>query len=200
MRADFWCWGRGERVHYVCALVGERFPFSDNVIIRLEIAASAVKFFFWWCRENVTFPPEMNFRLGQNIFHFQFFFFFLGGGGGIWFFWWRPSASFQSVPLIAVNLEKNGIPLPFWWMTTTNTKRHQRRDSCEIFFSLLFQFFNSFRCSPDRYFLPTKRKKKKKKGKSATRFVIVIEWKRNRLRQKAHGLNRADWMQVDRFD
>lgn len=135
------------------------------------------------------------FQIGTKYFSFSIFF-----GGEIWFFWWHPSASFQSVPLIAVNLEKNGIPLPLWWMTTANTKRHQRRDSCASFFSLLFQFLNSFRCVAHRIvFLPTKRKKKKK-GKSATRFVIVIEWKRNRLRQKADGLNRADWMQVDRFD
>jgi hypothetical protein len=54
---------RGERAFFYLGL---------NVIIRLEIAASVVKFF--GDGENVAFPLEMNFRLEvENIFIFLTF-------------------------------------------------------------------------------------------------------------------------------
>lgn len=162
-----------------------RFPFSDSVIIPLEIAASAVKFF--GAGENVAFPLKMNFDCESDLTkrgHTKknIYFHFLG------VFWWRRPPGFNQFHW-SPSIWKNGIPR-LWWMTTANTKSLVWESSSFSLYSRFFFLLLLLLLTGS--FLPTKRKEK-----SATRLLLS---KKGAVCVKAHGLNRADWMRVDGFD
>jgi hypothetical protein len=98
-----------------------------------------------------------------------------------WVFLVAPSARFQSVPLIAVNLEeRNSSPL-------MDDDSQHKKVSCERVLLSLFipDFFGCCCCccSLGRFY------QTERKGKSTTRLLLS---KKGAVCVKAHGLNRAD--------
>jgi hypothetical protein len=160
-------------VENTLSFLGQSF-FSS---FRLEIAASAVKFF--GAGENVAFPLEMNFDCESDLTKRghtkknRFIFIFLG-------FLVAPSARFQSVPLIAVNLEeRNSSPL-------MDDDSQHKKSRVRVLLSLFIpDFFGCCCCccSLGRFY------QTERKEKSATRLLLS---KKGAVCVKAHGLNRAD--------
>jgi hypothetical protein len=151
-------------VENTLSFLGQSF-FSS---FRLEIAASAVKFF--GAGENVAFPLEMNFdcesdltKRGHTKKNVIFIF---------WVFLVAPSARFQSVPLIVVNLEeRNSSPL------MDDDSQHKKSRVREFFFLSLFQIFFSVVVVVAHWVVFTDREKRK-----IGDAVAIVE-ERSRLRQ-----------------